>query len=94
MIHYRLARPDDITTCVQFIADHPVLRPRYGNAIEHLGTVWRRFLGSDALFSIVAEEKGSGTATRLISSSIASFVSDDFASDLAKPPLRWVGLNW
>lgn len=53
--------------------------------------MWRRFLGSDALFSIVAEEKGSGTATKLISSSIASFVSDDFASDLAKPPLRWVG---
>jgi hypothetical protein len=63
MIHYRLARPDDIPTCVQFIADHPVLRPRYGAAIEHLGTVWRRFLGSDALFSIVSEESGSGRAT-------------------------------
>jgi hypothetical protein len=38
MIRYRLARPDDIATCVQFIADHPVLGPRYGPAIEHLGT--------------------------------------------------------
>ena len=91
MIQYRLARPDDIATCVQFIADHPVLRPRYGPAIEHLGTVWRRFLGSDALFSIVAEQKGSGPATRLIASNIASLVSDDFASDLAKPPLKWIG---
>lgn len=91
MIHYRLARPDDIAACVQFIAEHPVLRPRYGPAIEHLGTVWRRFLGSDALFSIVAEEKSSGNATRPIASYIASFVSDDFASDLATPPLKWIG---
>jgi hypothetical protein len=91
MIRYRLARPDDIATCVQFIADHPVLGPRYGPAIEHLGTVWRRFLGSDALFSIVAEETGSESGTRVIASYIASFVSDDFASDLATPPLKWIG---
>ena len=91
MIHYRLARPDDIAQCVQFIADHPVLAPRYGTAIDQLGEVWHRFLGSDALFSIVAEEKGSTTATRLIASYISSFVSDDFASDLATPPLKWIG---
>ena len=93
MIRYRLARPDDIAPCVQFIADHPVLRPRYGPAIEHLGTVWRRFLGSDALFSIVSEETGSGTA-RTIGAQIASFVSEDFATELATPPLKWIGLNW
>lgn len=91
MIHYRLARPDDIATCVQFVADHPILAPRYGSAIEHLGTVWRRFLGSDALFSIVSEETDSGSSPRLIGSYISSFVSDDFASDLAKPPLKWIG---
>ena len=91
MIRYRLARPDDIATCVQFIADHPVLGPRYGPAIEHLGTVWRRFLGSDALFSIVSEETGSGKCTRMIGAQIASFVSDDFAAELATPPLKWIG---
>ena len=91
MIRYRLARPDDIATCVQFIADHPVLGPRYGSAIEHMGTVWRRFLGSDALFSIVSEETGPGTATRLIGSYIAGFISDDFAMELATPPLKWIG---
>jgi len=90
MIRYRLARPDDIATCVQFIADHPVLRPRYGPAIEHLGTVWHRFLGSDALFSIVSEERGSGRA-RIIGAQIASFVSEDFATELATPPLKWIG---
>ena len=72
MIRYRLARPDDIATCVQYIADHPVLRPRYGPAIEHLGTVWHRFLGSDALFSIVSEERGSGRA-RIIGAQIRQF---------------------
>ena len=90
MIHYRLARPDDIATCVQFIADHPILRARYGAAIDQLGTVWRRFLGSDALFSIVSEETGSGRA-RMIGAQIASFVSDDFATALTTPPLKWIG---
>ena len=90
MIRYRLALPDDIATCVQFIADHPVLGPRYGSAIEQLGTVWRRFLGLDALFSIVSEETGPGTA-RTICSQVASFVSDDFATELATLPLKWIG---
>jgi hypothetical protein len=91
MIRYRLARPDDIATCVKFIADHPVLGPRYGSAIEHLGGVWLRFLDSDGLFSIVCEETGPGTATRLIGSYIASFICDDFAMELATPPLKWIG---
>ena len=91
MIRHRFARPDDLATCVKFIADHPVLGPRYGAAIEHLGTVWRNYLGSSALFSIVSEETGPGTAVRLIGSYIASFVSDDFALDLIKPPLKWIG---
>ena len=38
-----------------------------------------------------AEEKGSGSATRLIGSYIASFISDDFASELTTPPLKWIG---
>ncbi len=90
MIHYRLARPDDIATCVQFIAEHPVLGPRYGAAIDQLGKVWRRFLGSDALFSIVSEETGPGSA-RTICSHTASFVSDDFATGLVTPPFKWIG---
>jgi hypothetical protein len=91
MIRYRLARPDDIAACVQFIADHPVLGPRYGSAIEHLGTAWRRFLGSDALFSIVSEETAPGDAGRMICSQVASFISDEFAMELATPPFKWIG---
>ena len=90
MIRYRLARPDDIAPCVQFIADHPVLRPRYGPAIEHLGTVWRRFLGSDAFSASSAKRLVSGTA-RMIGAQIASFVSEEFATELATPPLKWIG---
>lgn len=91
MIRYRLARPDDVATCVQFIADHPVLGPRYGSTIEQVGTVWRRFLGSDALFSLVSEEIGPGNTGRTICSQIASFVSNDFATELVTPPLKWIG---
>jgi hypothetical protein len=91
VIRYRLARPDDIATCVQFIANHPVLGPRYGTSIEHFGTVWRRFLGSDALFSIVSEETGQGSASRTICSQFSSFISDEFATHLTTPPLKWIG---
>jgi hypothetical protein len=91
MIRYRRAQPDDIATCVQVIADHPVLGPRYGSAIERLATVWRRFLGSDALFSIVSEETGPGSASRTICAHFASFISDGFATDLITPPLKWIG---
>ncbi len=91
MIRYRPARPDDIAPCVQFIADHPVLGPRYGSSIAQFGDMWRRFLDSDALFSLVSEESVPGAATPLIGSHIAGFVSDDFATELATPPLKWIG---
>lgn len=91
MIRYRRAQADDIATCVQFIADHPVLGPRYGPAIEHFGGVWLRFLDSDGLFSIVSEETGPGSASRTICAQFASFISDEFATDLITPPLKWIG---
>jgi DNA-binding CsgD family transcriptional regulator len=91
MIRYRLALPDDIATCVQFIADHPVLGPRYGHAIDNLGAVWHRFLNSDALLSIVSEEIRPGTANTLIGSFIAGLISDEFAMQLTTPPLKWIG---
>jgi hypothetical protein len=91
MIRYRPARPSDIATCVQFIANHPVLGPRYGSAIGQFEEMWRRFLDSPALFSLVSEEIGPAAATRLIGSHIAGFVSDDFATELATPPLKWIG---
>ena len=91
MIRFRLARRDDVNPCVKFVADHPVLRPRYGSTIEQLGTVWGRLLGSDALFSLVSEEVDSGGASRLICAQVASFITDDFAAELTTPPLKWIG---
>ena len=94
MIRYRRAQPDDIATCVQFIADHPVLGPRYGPAIEHFGAVWLRFLDSDGLFSLVSEETGPGSASRAICAQFASFISDEFATDLITPPSTGLDLSW
>jgi DNA-binding CsgD family transcriptional regulator len=90
MIRHRLALPDDIATCLPFLAKHPVLGPRYGPSVEQLGKLWRRFLDSDALFSIVSEDGDLGNP-RPIWSQIASFISDDFANELVTPPLRWIG---
>jgi hypothetical protein len=91
MIRFRPARPADINPCVKFVADHPVLGPRYGSTIEQLGVVWGGLLGSDALFSLVSEEADSGGVGRLICAQVASFITDDFAAELTKPPLKWIG---
>ena len=92
MIRYRRAQPDDIATCVQFIADHPVVGPRYGPAIEHLGTRVAPFSRLRWVFlASSSEETGPGTAARMIGSYTAGIISDEFAMELATPPLKWIG---
>ena len=50
MIRHRPLQFEDISTCVQIIAAHPVLGPRYGRSLAHLESAWRHVLGSDAFF--------------------------------------------
>ena len=91
MIRYRLARPDDITTCVRFIADHPVLAAEIWACHRAFGDRVASLSRLGCPLQHRQRRDGLRSATRLIGAYIASFVSDDFASELATPPLKWIG---
>jgi hypothetical protein len=81
---------EDVATCVEIVAAHPVLGPRYGSAIDELGSAWRRVLRSDAFFSVVSKE-GESKSAKILGSQTACFVTDDFFAELSTPPFRWLG---
>lgn len=90
MIRCGLMQLEDVSACVKIVANHPVLGPRYGSAVDRLESVWRQLARSDAFFAIVAKETASGCSDTL-GSGVACFVADDFAAEIATEPFKWVG---
>ena len=90
MIRHRPLQPEDIPTCVQIIAAHPVLGPRYGESLAQLGSAWRHVLHSDAFFAPVFRETAAGVS-RTLGAQIACFITDEFAEELVARPLKWIG---
>lgn len=90
MIRHRPMQLEDIATCVEIVASHPVLGPRYGSALDELGSAWRRVLHSGSFFSVVSKEDESKCA-KTLGSQVACFVTDDFAAEVSTPPFRWLG---
>lgn len=89
-LRYRPMRPKDVRECVEIVAAHSIVAPRYGRAIADLGTVWLRLLGREAFRPIVFEElRGSDVA--VVGVGVSTFVSDDFLRMLKTPPFVWVG---
>jgi hypothetical protein len=89
-VHYRSMRPNDVPKCVEHIARHPVLGPRYGSLIKDLPAVIRASLGRDSLRGSVFEEF-QGSTTRLVGAGLAVFVSDEFFEELKTTPFFWLG---
>ena len=81
---------EDISTCVGIVAAHPILGPRYGSAVDYLESAWRHLLHSDAFFGMVGKETAPGRSTTL-GSQMACFITDEFATEISTPPLKWVG---
>jgi hypothetical protein len=90
MIRCDLMQPDDVSACVKIVANHPVLGPRYGSAIDHLESAWRQLAHSDAFFAMVGKETASG-CSKTLGAQMACFITDDFAAELATAPFKWVG---
>src|SRR4051794_32409594 len=44
-LRHRRMQPEDIPECVDIVARHPVVGPRYGQTIELLAEAWLRTLG-------------------------------------------------
>ena len=89
-VRYRLMEAKDVPKCVEHIAAHPVLGPRYGNLIEHIPSAIRSVLGRDSLMAVVFEEV-QGSTTRFVGAGLAVFVSDDFLQELKTTPFFWLG---
>jgi hypothetical protein len=49
----RTMQPGDIRKCVDILANHPIIGPRYGSAIEHLPEAWFRLLQYEAQEAVV-----------------------------------------
>jgi hypothetical protein len=89
-IRYRQMLPKDVRECVDVIAAHPIVGPRYGSAITDLRTAWLNLLGRDAFTPVVFEEIR-GSDVRILGVGVTVFVSDDFTREIKTPPLFWIG---
>lgn len=87
---YRPMRPKDVRECIEIVAAHPVVAPRYGADISILGKVWLGLLGQEAFRPVVFEETRNSHAG-IIGVGVSVFVSDDFLRALEQRPFFWVG---
>lgn len=81
----------DVAECVEIIAAHPVIGPRYqGRVKPDLYQAWLRLLGSGAMKAVVFEES-KGSQGTIVSFGVSVIVTDDFIRELKTPPLFWIG---
>jgi DNA-binding CsgD family transcriptional regulator len=91
-LRHRPMRPKDVRECVEFVAAHLFVGPRYGNAISDLRPAWIRLLSGNGFSSaIVFEEELDGVAPRILGVGVTVFVSDNFLRELKTPPGFWMG---
>lgn len=89
-LRWRPMQPADVDQCVDIVAAHPVIGPRYGADIENLGRAWRQLLCSAAINNAVFERIDRKNAT-IVGVGFAVFVRDDFIREIKTPPLVWIG---
>jgi DNA-binding CsgD family transcriptional regulator len=88
-IRARPILPKDVRKCVEIVAAHQVLRPRYAETLKHLPEAMLSLMGRDAFTGVVFEESN-GTSLRLLGAATATFVTQDFFQRLKTPPFFWV----
>jgi hypothetical protein len=87
---HRAMRPEDIRECVDIVASHPVIGPRYGAAIADLPEAWLRLLQCEAKAAMVFQVE-EGSRAPICFFGTTAFVQDDFLREMKTPPLFWVG---
>lgn len=89
-MRYRPMQPKDVPECVEIIAKHPVIGPRYGSVIADLPAAWLCLLSSEASDAWVfhAEE---GPHAPICFVGVSVIVNDDFVRELKTPPHFWSG---
>jgi hypothetical protein len=89
-LRHRAMQPGDIRECMDIIATHPIIGPRYGPMIEHLPKAWLRLLQGEARIATVVYG-GEGSLACIYSYCISAIVTDDFLAELKRPPHFWIG---
>jgi hypothetical protein len=83
-------QPKDVPECVEIIAKHPVIGPRYGSVIADLPEAWLRLFDSEAADAWVFQaEEGEHIPICMVG--VGVIVNDDFVRDLKTPPRFWHG---
>lgn len=86
----RPMRPGDVAECVRIVETHPVIGPRYGDALRRLRRAWLRVLRCEARASAVIEVVD-GAHSKISFVGMSVFVHDDFMRELKTPPFFWIG---
>jgi hypothetical protein len=87
---HRAMQLGDIPECVDMVANHPVLGPRYGSAIEHLPEAWARLLQCEVGHGFVFHVDEALRAP-ICFFGVDGIVNDDFLQELKTPPYFWFG---
>lgn len=81
-------RAADVEACIDIVASHPTIGPRYGRTISSLGATWSRLIGTEAFSGRVFEEANQ-SAPRIVAVGTRFFVTDSFLTEMKTPPYRW-----
>jgi len=89
-IRCRPMRPKDVTPCVEIVAQHPFVGPRYAGILLELRSVWLGLLGREAFRAYVYEDV-EDSPPRLVGIGCSAIISDEFLREVKTPPFFWTG---
>ena len=89
-LRHRTMQSGDIRECVEIVANHPVIGPRYGATIRQLPAAWLRLLSCKAKGAIVFHVED-GPRAPICFFGTTAFVDDAFLREMKAPPHFWVG---
>lgn len=89
-LRHRAMQPEDIRECVDIVARHPVIGPRYGPAINLLPEALLRLLECDPHFAAVfyCDE---GPDVPICFFGVTAIMHDDFIREIKTSPKFWAG---
>jgi hypothetical protein len=90
-LRYRRMKPKDVATCVKFIADNPVVGPRYGTDFSQLASAVEAVLHLESVRAFTFEEHNDAGTVRPFACAIMGFITDNFLQRSKQPPYFWVG---
>jgi hypothetical protein len=76
-IRCRPMRPKDVARCVEIVAQHPFIGPRYAGTLCELPSVWLSLLGREAFRAYVYEDL-EDSPPRMVGVGCSAIISDEF----------------